>query len=154
MMVAIERPMVREATLADLGAMRGLLADVGLGTESLLVPSSRYWVAEDSQGALVGVVGIELAMHAALLRSLGVHPHWRGHGLGSLLVQRIVSVARELTYLRVYLFSTGANSYWTRQGFREVPADELVAALPHAPQVRLYTKKGYLTSEVAWRLEL
>jgi len=41
-----------------------------------------------------------------------------------------------------------------RQGFREVSAPELVAALPNAPQVRRYDQQGWLPDEVAWCKDL
>ena len=57
-------------------------------------------------------------------------------------------------YGRAYLFSTEAGAFWSRQGFREVPVPELVAALPDAPQVRHYDQQGWLPDEVAWRKDL
>jgi hypothetical protein len=54
----------------------------------------------------------------------------------------------------VYLFSTDAGEYWTRQGFYEVPVPELVEALPDAPQVHHYRNIGWLPTEIAWRLEV
>lgn len=55
--------------------------------------------------------------------------------------------------MNVYLFSTGAGGYFSRLGFRRVAVDEVVAALPDAPQVRRFSELGWLPREIAWRLD-
>jgi hypothetical protein len=41
-----------------------------------------------------------------------------------------------------------------RQGFRQVPVAELVAALTGTFQVLYYDRRGWLPTEVAWRREV
>ena len=153
-MIVIDRPTLREATRWDAEGIRDLLANIGLGTQHLLAAKTRYWLAEDDQGAVVGTVGLELGERAALLRSAAVHAQWRGFGLGSLLARRAIVAARSLGMSRVYLFSTDAGAFWMRQGFCEVSVDELVTALPTVPQVQLYERKGWLPNETAWRIDI
>ena len=145
--------MIRLATLDDHERVRALLDRIGLNTAGVLASGTRYWLAEDS-GAACGVIGRVYGASAVLLRSAGVLPGARGRGVGHALVDAALAAAQQHGHTRAYLFSTGAGPYWTRLGFREVPVNQLVAALPDAPQVRQYGRLGWLPSEVAWRRDL
>jgi N-acetylglutamate synthase-like GNAT family acetyltransferase len=145
---------VREAQPGDAERICALLAQLRLGTDNVLVPGTRYWLAEDAGGQVAGVVGLEYGAEDVLLRSAAVAPPTRGRGVGAALVREALESAAQAGYRRAYLFSTGAGSYWVRLGFREVPVPQLVAALPGAPQVRRYEELGWLPTEVAWVLEL
>src|SRR5215831_15073597 len=141
---------IREALGHEASRVIALLTHNHQSAQDVLVPGTRYWVAEDAQGQCIGTVGLD----AGLLRSAGVLPAWRGHGVGTALTQRALASARHAGYGAVYLFSTSAGAYWRRFGFREVPVSELVAALPEAPQVRQYATLGWLSTEVAWRCDV
>lgn len=56
------------------GSGRRVLAQVRLSTDDLLAEGTRYWLAEDAYGHPVGVVGLEMGLTAALLRSAAVNP--------------------------------------------------------------------------------
>ena len=145
---------IREAKSSEAERICALLARMGLGTDSVLAPGTRYWLAEDTSGQLAGVVGLEYGATAVLLRSAAVHPSARGRSVGATLVREALRSAADAGYPRAYLFSTGAGPYWTKLGFREAPVPEVVAALPDTPQVRHYEELGWLLTEVAWVLEL
>jgi N-acetylglutamate synthase-like GNAT family acetyltransferase len=140
---------IREAHRGDGPALAALLTACGLSTHAILWPGTRYWLAEGAAGAVEGAVGLELGAEAVLLRSAAVLPERRGAGIGAALTRAAIAAAGDAA---VYLFSTGAGPYWQRLGFVEVPVDELVAALPDAPQVRHYAERGWLPDEVAWVL--
>lgn len=143
--------LLREAILADSGTIASLLVACDLSNHGVLLPNTRYWLAE-ATGAAVGTIGLEFAPEAALLRSAAVLPAWRGRSLGVALVQRALSEAAALVPV-VYLFSTDAGPFWQRFGFVAASVGELVAALPQAPQVQRFAELGWLPSEVAWKLQ-
>jgi N-acetylglutamate synthase-like GNAT family acetyltransferase len=145
---------LREAGAPDTERICALLAEMRLGTDNVLAPGTRYWLAERADGALTGVIGLEFGDSMALLRSAVVLPAWRGRGVGAALTDRALAEAAAAGCRQVYLFSTGAGPYWQRFGFQEVPVPELVAALPDAPQVHRYQALGWLPTEVAWRRSL
>jgi N-acetylglutamate synthase-like GNAT family acetyltransferase len=144
---------IREATSADAAVLGAILAEAGLSSHGVLDPGTRYWLAQRRDEA-IGVVGLELGAGAALLRSAAVRPAARGNGVGAALLWWALDQARDRGVRRIYLFSTDAGAFWSRQGFREVPVPALVAALPDAPQVRHYDQQGWLPDEVAWRKDL
>jgi N-acetylglutamate synthase-like GNAT family acetyltransferase len=145
---------IREAQPGEAERICALLAQLHLGTDSVLAPGTRYWLAEGADGQIAGAVGLEYGAEVVLLRSAAVDPQTRGRGVGAALVREALRSAVAEGYQSAYLFSTGAGPYWIKLGFRQVPVPELVAALPDAPQVRRYEELGWLPAEVAWVLEL
>jgi N-acetylglutamate synthase-like GNAT family acetyltransferase len=128
-----------------------LLDRVGQMREGAMAELDRWRVLE-ANGSLIGCGGIEYCgTDAALLRSLAVPASLRGMGHGQLLVKELVELARGLGATRIYAFSTGAMPFFTKLGWKRVQVDELVAALPDAPQVESFRKRGRLPTEVAWR---
>ena len=145
---------IREAMPSDRERLYPLLASAHLSTDAVLVEGTRYWLAEDSDRQVVGIVGLEYGAQAVLLRSAVVSPALRGQGIAAALVELALESAASAGYSCAYLFSTGAGPYWIRRGFYEVPVPELVAALPAAPQVLRFEAMGWLPTEVAWRKDL
>jgi len=144
---------VREATFEDSAALRTFLAAQGLPTDDILVTGTVYWIAEAIK-EVIASAGLEFGSEAGLLRSVATAEAHRGKGLGKRMVDRALVRARAHGLRHVYLFSTGAGSYFARMGFVESPVEELVAALPNAPQVIRFAALGWLSTEVAWRIDL
>jgi len=144
---------LREATFEDSAALRTFLAAQGLPTDDILVTGTVYWIAETTK-YVIASAGLEFGSEAALLRSVAIAEVHRGKGLGKRMVDRALVRARADGLRHVYLFSTGAGSYFAGIGFVESPVEELVAALPNAPQVIRFAALGWLSTEVAWRIDL
>ena len=140
---------IRPAMAADLSAITGLLAASDLRTEGVLEDNTRYWVAFDGEDP-IGAIGLELGGTGALLRSAVVTPVHRGQGIGAQLTEHALDWAWQNGFRAVYCFSTDAGDYWMRRGFAQCAVDEVVLALPEAPQVRLFESLGWLRSEVAY----
>jgi N-acetylglutamate synthase-like GNAT family acetyltransferase len=145
---------IRAATPADAEPICAILAESQLSTHAVLAAGTRYWLAQQADGAPIGAIGCEAGAGAVLLRSAAVRPAARGQGIGTALLLHALNEAAAEGCQQAYLFSTDAGAYWSRQGFREVPVPELVAALPNAPQVQYYDQHGWLPDEVAWRKDL
>jgi GNAT superfamily N-acetyltransferase len=97
-------------------------------------PGSRWWVAENGDGADVGLVCVFLEGAGAHLVSMWVAPEARGRGVGSLLADEAVAWARAAGAQRVRLWAVDGNhaarALYARKGF--VPTGE-VMALPSNP---------------------
>ena len=85
---------VRTAEAEDLPAVLALLGGADLPTAGVADAFSHFIVAE-SEGRLIGVVGLELYGGSALLRSAAVEESWRGSGVGRVLVDRALDMARQ-----------------------------------------------------------
>jgi N-acetylglutamate synthase-like GNAT family acetyltransferase len=144
---------IRKPNALDLAGWRALLAAETLRTEDLGDPQG-FWLVAHESGALVAGVGAEFEGDSALLRSLVVAPALRGGGLGTALVDAVADEARKRGCAWLYCFATGSGKFFGRIGFRETTPDELAAALPNAPQVRLYRRLKWLETEQAFRRDL
>jgi amino-acid N-acetyltransferase len=113
---------VRTAEEKDLPAVLSLLGRADLPTAGVADAFSHFIVAE-SEGRLIGVVGLELYGGSALLRSAAVEESWRGSGVGRVLVDRALDLARQHRIEDVYLLTTTAEHYFPKFGFACVSRD-------------------------------
>jgi amino-acid N-acetyltransferase len=90
----------------------------------------------ESDGKLVGVVGLELYGESALLRSAAVEESWRGSGVGRVLVERALDVARERGIEDVFLLTTTAENYFPRFGFSCVSRDSVTPGVKSSLEFR------------------
>ncbi|HEX6405703.1 MAG TPA: arsenic resistance N-acetyltransferase ArsN2 [Gemmatimonadales bacterium] len=115
---------LRTASSTELEAVVDLLNRSGLPTAGVADNFSQFLVAE-ADGRLVGVVGLELYGQSALLRSAAVEEGWRGSGVGRVLVERALDLARDRGIADVYLLTTTAEHYFPKFGFVCVRRDEV-----------------------------
>ena len=119
---------LRIARETDLPAVLGLLGKAQLPTAGVADSPSHFVMAE-SEGKLVGVVGLEVYGQSALLRSAAVEESWRGSGVGRVLVERALDLARERGIEDVFLLTTTAEHYFPRFGFTCVSRDSVAAGV-------------------------
>lgn len=121
-------PTVRRAAPADHVAVRALLAASDLPLVGIPDDLAHFLVAE-SNGTLVGAIGLEVYGSAALLRSAVVHPSRRGSGTGEALVHALLAHAHALGVTDVALLTTTADRWFPRFGFVRVERHSLPAAV-------------------------
>jgi amino-acid N-acetyltransferase len=119
---------LRTARESDLPAVLGLLGRAQLPTAGVADAPSHFVMAE-SGGELVGVVGLEMYGQSALLRSAAVEESWRGSGVGRVLVERALDLARERGIEDVFLLTTTAEHYFPRFGFSCVSRDSVASGV-------------------------
>jgi|SRR6476661_1147406 len=117
---------LRPAVGADLAGVEQLLTASALPVVGVAESLDSFIVAE-SQGRVVGVVGLELCGAHALLRSTAVAPEWRDHGLGRRLVERIIAEAESRGLRALYLLTTTAERYFPSFGFVRTTRDAVPA---------------------------
>ncbi len=66
---------------------------------------------------LVGVIGLEVGVPDALLRSLAVAPSHRNHGLGRSLVTFAEAQAASLGVESLFLLTATAETYFSKLGY-------------------------------------
>lgn len=107
-------------TAEDAGPVQRLLTDCGLPAEDIRDHIDHYLIAR-SGNDLAGIVGLEIAGSAALLRSLAVAGKYRGQGLATLLYDRILAYAyahaRGIETL--YLLTLTAGGFFRCRGFAD-----------------------------------
>src|SRR5262245_47623632 len=98
MSISIDEFTIRAANADDAERVCALLAQMRLGTDNVLAPGTRYWLAYGAGGQLAGAVGLEYGVEAVLLRSAVVDPLTRGRGLGTALVREALRSAGAAGY--------------------------------------------------------
>jgi amino-acid N-acetyltransferase len=116
-------------THPDEAAVIKLLSDSGLPIEDITALHLQHFFGCGSGGDLEGLVGLELYVEAALLRSLAVAPSRRGAGLGSALVAHAERHARGQGVDSLYLLTTTAESFFERRGYSRLAREEAPAAI-------------------------
>lgn len=107
---------LRSAEARDLVAIERLLSRHRLPRVGVRDGLAGFTVAEEN-GALIGVIGLEIHGAYGLLRSAAVEPAWQGKGIGRGLVARVIVSARERKLRALYLLTTTAEKYFPAFGF-------------------------------------
>ena len=123
---------IREATPADMPAVRALLTASGLPTVG--TDSSRLFILK--VGHILGVVGFEDYAPYALLRSLAVVPEVRARGYGRTLLNFVLRQTEAERVHAVYGLTTTIPGWLLRTGFSEVARSGLPAALHASEELR------------------
>ena len=117
----MNRANIRSATEADYNAVANLLQSASLPTEGVAEHFRHFLVAENDTG-IVGAMGLEMYANTALLRSAVVHPSHQNKGVGTLLYDRLLEMAKSAGVNRLILFTDTAEEYFSRKGFRRIDA--------------------------------
>ena len=125
---------LRPAGPSDLPGVEALLSSSGLPLAGVSEALADFVVAEDSNGDIVGVAGLEVYERHALLRSVAVAPHWRSRGLGRLLVDQTIAKAEARGLESIHLLTTTADRYFPSFGFTTIPREEVPACLRAADE--------------------
>ncbi|MFI5235397.1 MAG: arsenic resistance N-acetyltransferase ArsN2 [Gemmatimonadales bacterium] len=107
---------LRGAHSNDLPAIERLLSMHRLPLVGVREGIAGFMVAEED-GALAGVIGLEVRGGYGLLRSAAVAPDHQGKGVGRALVARVLAEARVRKLKAVYLLTTTAEGYFPVFGF-------------------------------------
>jgi amino-acid N-acetyltransferase len=84
-----------------------------------------FMIARGKDGSIIGVVGVEMYQESGLLRSLVVHPSYRGTGLGSLLTRKIEYFAWHNDVKTLYLLTMTAADFFPKIGYEVTQRDNV-----------------------------
>ncbi|MGE5183935.1 MAG: arsenic resistance N-acetyltransferase ArsN2 [Acidobacteriota bacterium] len=104
--------------------VRALLVAAGLPIDDLDDAGVHLYGATEG-ATLAGVVGLQVAGGAGLLRSLAVDPAYRDRGLGTRLCDLVVAEARARSLGELWLLTQTARDYFARRGFEVVARDQV-----------------------------
>ena len=109
----------RTATSSDKKTVRMFLREVKLPTESVDTGTTTFYVGIEN-GDVVGIAGFEFYGDDALLRSVAVRPNVQSRGIGSKIVDHMLTVARQRKICQVVLLTETAQKFFDRKGFKVV----------------------------------
>ncbi|WP_420128367.1 arsenic resistance N-acetyltransferase ArsN2 [Longimicrobium sp.] len=121
---------------SDFSAVIRLLADAALPHDDLAPEHLRHFLVMRDADGIAGVVGMEVADDAGLLRSLAVPEARRGGGLASRLVDALEAYARSAGIRTLYLLTTTAEAFFARRGYARVERGTVPEAIAATPEFR------------------
>jgi SAM-dependent methyltransferase/N-acetylglutamate synthase-like GNAT family acetyltransferase len=137
---------IDSAKTKDLASIERLLQQSDLPIEGLRQILNSTLVARQN-GSLIGVIGLERYDNAGLVRSFAVAKGWRHRGvgkeLGNALLQRVAADGVK----KVYLLTNTIRDLAAKHGFREIPRDEVPAAVRESVEFRLNCCDSAVTME-------
>lgn len=126
---------LRAATDSDAEVIRDLLDRNGLPTGDLNTARPEFVIATHND-QIVGIGALERFGSAALLRSLAVESHWRGSGVGRLLVAGLESRARAAGITELILLTLTARDFFQRLGYATKDRAEVPPAVLNSAEFR------------------
>jgi amino-acid N-acetyltransferase len=121
---------------ADFSAIVRLLADAALPHDDLTPEHLRHFLVLRDGDGIAGVVGMEVAEDAGLLRSLAVPEARRGGGRASRLVEALEAHARAAGIRTLYLLTTTAEGFFARRGYASADRTAVPDAIAATPEFR------------------
>jgi amino-acid N-acetyltransferase len=112
-----------------LHSVQTLLREAQLPTQDLTAAHLEHFIACRSDDALDGVVGLEMYVPYALLRSLAVAPAKRGNGIGQAMLAEAERYARHRGAQEIYLLTTSAESFFRLAHYARVARDDVPPAI-------------------------
>jgi amino-acid N-acetyltransferase len=138
----------------DLALVRAMLERGGMLTEGVEWPAACYLAAYVGD-EVVGVIGVEPKIDAALIRSLWVDESMRGRGIGGALMAAARKAAHTRGARHLYLFGVDAAGFFEHHGFAAVAVGDIFAALPDVPQVEsIRAQPAKSAREVGYHLDI
>ena len=132
----------RPVRQGDIDEIRALLKDVRLPDKGLEDQLAEGYIVAESDGHILGVVGVETYDRYGLLRSLAVLPKWQGSRIGKTLVLDRLYWAKSQGLLSVFLLTTTPR-YFEHLGFRSVDRNTI------PPQVRFSKEFSSICADTA-----
>jgi GNAT superfamily N-acetyltransferase len=139
--------MIRKCTEADLAAMHGIINDAAHAYKDIIpadrwhepympmeelkgeiAAGVRFWGAE-SDGELLGVMGIQDKGEVDLIRHAYVKTAKRNQGIGSELLRHIEKLAAKPILLGTWIDATWAISFYEKNGYRRLSRQETARLL-------------------------
>lgn len=112
--------------VADAGELAAAIADGGDAP-------SVCWLGAWLDGRMVGTVGIETMVDAAVMRSLVVAAPMRGRGIGAALVGAARKAALTRGARRLYALGRGRTNYLERFGFEPTAPNAMLGDVAGTP---------------------
>jgi N-acetylglutamate synthase-like GNAT family acetyltransferase len=119
---------VRRATVDDFAALKMIWASMRLPADELERRLTEFQVVEDSDGEIVGAIGIQFSKHHALLHSEGYSDFGIADTARQLFWERIQTLASHNGIFRVW--TQERSPFWKSFGFQP-PSAEMLARLPN-----------------------
>jgi N-acetylglutamate synthase-like GNAT family acetyltransferase len=115
---------IRHASKNDLPKIIELLDTLHLPTEGVSSHIEHFLISE-SQGEVIGTIGLEIYDKTALLRSAAVVAKYQNKGIGNRLYNVLQSYAQQIGVREFVLLTTTAKDYFIGKGFEIIERESI-----------------------------
>ena len=112
-------------TKPDFDEVVTLLKQCELPTADLTPEKLEYFYSVSDVSKLIAVIGLEVHGNYGLLRSLAVEPSLRNQGIAKKLLSQIEQIATEHQLSDLFLLTTTAPVYFSKNGYAETARDKV-----------------------------
>lgn len=113
----------------DHARILALLGPARLPTADLTLDGLRDFIVALDAGEVIGAAGLECHGEHGLLRSLVAAPEWRGHGVGTALVDAVEAKAHSLGVRSLSLLTETAAPSFAARGYTTIRRAQTPAAV-------------------------
>lgn len=99
-------------------------------------PANQHFMIAEYDGEMIGCVGFEAYGQDGLFRSLAVNPDYRNLGIGKLLTDKMMELARGRGILKFYLLTTTAEAFFTKHGWNVTDRDHVPVAISNTTEFK------------------
>lgn len=121
----------RVATAADAARVAELLGETGVHSVGV-GPGISAFVIADSPAGPIATIALEIFGGDALIGSVCVHPSWRAQGVGTALVEHVLTEAAMEAVDSVYVLSSSVDRFFARFGFVRISWSEMPFTITRA----------------------
>ena len=118
------QPIIREAIKDDLKVIKSLLDNASLPSIDIEKHLLTFFVLENVSN-IIGTIGMELYGNTALLRSLAIQKDYRNKGHGKELYSTLISKAKKMNVINIYLLTETAEGFFGKQGFQKIAREQV-----------------------------
>jgi amino-acid N-acetyltransferase len=121
----------RVATAADAERVQALLGAPGVQALGA-GPGIAAFVVADSPAGPIATIAMEILGGDALIRSVCVHAEWRAQGVGTALVEHVLTEAAMEAVDSVYVLASSADRFFARFGFVRITWSDMPFTITRA----------------------
>ena len=118
--INIENALIVNVTTNEISNIESILKEVNLPTEEIL-PHINNFLLLKVKKMNIGTIGLEIYETIAILRSFAVRPDYQGKGVGLLLFDKVIELARNKNIAELYLLTETAEKFFKKNGFEVFP---------------------------------
>ena len=132
---------IREAIKDDLKAVMSLLDRASLPSVDIEKHLLTFFVLENVR-TIVGAIGMELYGDTALLRSLVVEKNYRNKGHGKELYSALISKAKKMNVINIYLLTETAEGFFGKEGFQKIAREQVPPSIKQTHEYSTLCPEG------------
>lgn len=121
----------------DCEKVLSLLNDADLPADDIYEHLDNFLILK-KDAEVIGAVGLEVWNDKGLLRSLVVKNNYRNTGLGKILYEKCIELAKQKNLSEIGLLTTTAEDFFAKRGFMKLTKESIPEFIKRTKEFRIY----------------